>query len=242
MKAVILAAGMGSRLQAILRGSPKPLLKVGGKSLLERSLDAISKTNLGEVLLATGYNAEEVYQRVGKTHGKLKITHRINPQFSATGSMHSLYLALGNPQDCIVLDGDIIYDPQILPEVIGNPKDNLVLLTDCCGSGDEVFVTLDPRGNVNYLGKPKPSSPTQYEFTGISRFSARFMEKMFEIHEGNMRRELKSDYYEDCAFKAGQEVPWAGFFKPGLLWAEIDTPENFKTVNDKLLPRLRDKE
>src|SRR3989338_8561090 len=152
MKAIILAAGLGNRLQEILEGKPKPLLKVKNKSIIQYSLDALSKTSLKKIHIVIGHKGEFIKNEIGSRYKNLEISYCNNDLYSSTGSMHSLFCGLNEPEDCLVLDGDIIYEDNILEEIISNKQKNLVLLTKCGSRGDEVFVTLENE-KVIYLSK-----------------------------------------------------------------------------------------
>ena len=225
MKAIILAAGVGSRLQSVLKGRPKPLLELEGKSLLEYSLEALAANKIDEVNLAIGFEGERIREKIGTSFMGMEIRYSRNERYDSSGSMHSLYQALGTAQNCLVLDGDIVYSPQAIAQLLKSKDKDSVILTDCCGSGDEVYVTLD-KGDVAYLGKKLPAEKDKWEFTGISRFSKAFVSQMFRLHEENMSRGDYSEYYEDCAYRTSKLMPWKGLAIKGLAWSEVDKKED----------------
>jgi L-glutamine-phosphate cytidylyltransferase len=234
MKAIILAAGMGSRLKDILNGDPKPLFKIGGRSLLEYSLEALSKNGISEVVLATGFGEDQIIKKIGKQFNGMRVRYAKNKAYETTGSMHSLYIALKKPEDCLVLDGDIIYDTQFIKDIIGSKMQNCVAVTNCCGSGDEVYVVLDKESKVVYLGKNLPKSKETFEFTGISKFSKDYLKIMFDLHEKRMQSQTTGEYYEDCAFRASELVPWYGINMAHLRWSEIDKKEDIQRATEVL--------
>ncbi len=235
MKAVILAAGAGTRLQKILNGDPKPLLEIRGRPMLEYSLEAIFSSGIKEATIAVGYRKERIINRFGERFQDVMISYSENPRYTDSGSMHSLFLSFEHPEDCLVLDGDIIYDKRIIPRLLQHPKKDAVILSPCSGSGDEVYITLDYQKQMVYLGKKKPKIPVD-EFTGISKFSAEFMQQMFEIHRGETLKNNFSLYYEDCAFLASKKLPWQGISQE-FAWAEIDKPEDIERA-EKVLSRI----
>ncbi len=248
MTAIILAAGKGSRLQEVLQGKPKPLFEIGGKSLLEHSLDALHLAGIQETIIAIGFQADEIKKKIGKSYKKMKINYGLNNIHNNTGSMHSLYIALGKPQSCLVLDGDIIFHTDAIKRILQADKKDAVLLRKLSGSGDEVNVFMSS-GRVISLGKnnlnhnshegiisiadsPAQNPDSRLEFTGISKFSQAFIEKMFELHEQNIRDSIFSEHCEYCACRAGAYIPWYGIIKKDLLWCEIDTPADIKRAQN----------
>ena len=88
MQAVILAAGMGSRLKAVTGGMAKALLEVGGRPLILHQLEALADHGVGPVLVIVGYQADEVKDAVGDRAETL-----VNDRFEETNSLYSLWLA-----------------------------------------------------------------------------------------------------------------------------------------------------
>lgn len=245
MKVVILAAGVGTRLKIIWQDKPKPLFEIWGKNLLEYSLDALDKIGIKDVIIVVGYEKEQVKQKIGESYKNIKIEYAENNIYETTGSMHSVYAAFEGkePDDCIVLDADLIYDPEAMAEFINSEKKDSAFLTTPCGSGDETFVVLDEADRIDYLRLKKNEDSKLlegkklWEFNGVAKFSKEFLRKMFEIHEKFMKEGKANEYYEECALEVRREIPLYGFVNPNFVLAEIDRPKDIHLV-DKLLNSL----
>lgn len=232
--AIILAAGSGSRY--ILGDTPKSLFELNQKSLLEHSLEALSKKNIKRVVLAVGHNGDKIRQKIGDNFGDIRVEYVENPIYNETGSMHSLFLALeklkeNEIKNCLVLDGDIIYNQEILNEILNHEKEDIVILSKITDSGDEVYVCLDESNNVINLGKQidkqNPKIKNILEFIGISKFSKQFIDKMMELHKDNLKNNILEEYYEDCANRASKYLAWHGL-KTDYRWAEIDKKQDIQ--------------
>ena len=93
MQALILAAGMGKRLKELTRDSTKCMVKVNGKTLIERMLFHLDKLNLREIIIVVGYKAEGLISFVNTLYIKTPITFVTNEIYFKTNNIYSLYLA-----------------------------------------------------------------------------------------------------------------------------------------------------
>ncbi len=107
MKAVILAAGRGSRLRPLTNNKPKPLLKINGVSLIEYSLDLIS-AYVDEIIIVIGYLGNKIKKNLGDNYMGIKISYITQNEQLGTG--HALYLCRDLlPDDFLVLMSDDLY-------------------------------------------------------------------------------------------------------------------------------------
>jgi len=125
-RALILAAGQGTRLRPLTDDKPKCLVPLLGKSLLERQTATLQKAGVKNIHIATGYRADQIK--------KLGFTTSYNPQFDKTNMVETLFCALDFIQqegDLIIAYGDIIYQ-----------SNNLQALLDC---DDEIALMIDSK-------------------------------------------------------------------------------------------------
>lgn len=104
MKAIILAAGKGTRLAPMTLIKPKPLLNVHSKTLLENTVHFLKESNINDITIVTGYK-HEMFDEYVSTLGLKKI---INENYEKTNSSYSLKLAIDNiDDDTIIMNGDL---------------------------------------------------------------------------------------------------------------------------------------
>ena len=137
MRAIVLAAGRGSRLGPLTEGRPKCLVDVGGRPLLEHTLASLGRAGIDEIGIVTGYAHEQL--------SGYAVTRFHNPLWAATNMVASLacarkWLASG---PCVVSYGDIVYAPQAAR-----------LLAEC---EDPLAITFDP--NWLELWRARMSDP-----------------------------------------------------------------------------------
>lgn len=245
MKAVVLAAGMGRRLQPLSRTVPKGLIVIGEKSLLQHSLDALKENGINDVILVVGFLQEVIQREFGQEYRGLKITYVVNEKYQTTGSMYSLSRAkdaIGN-DDIILLESDLLYDPKAIAITLKAPFKDFVLVADVSQSGDEVYICVDKNKRIVELGKNIPDESKQRalgELVGISRLSRGFLAKLFERAEVNYRSREFNYHYEECVFSMSKlGYPVYALFCKNLLWIEIDNKADLKRARKEHYPQLK---
>lgn len=112
-KAIIMAAGFGSRMQPLTFKTPKPLIKVNGKRMIETVIEGLHENGITEIYVVVGY-LEEQFKYLEEKYSQLKLI--TNPYYDTANNISSLYVASNVLDDAtIILDGDqIIKNSQIL--------------------------------------------------------------------------------------------------------------------------------
>ncbi|MGD8728889.1 MAG: phosphocholine cytidylyltransferase family protein [Gemmatimonadota bacterium] len=237
--AVILAAGMGSRLREEIDDRPKGLLELGDRPIVEESILKLERAGIGRIVIVTGY-MREAYDELARAFSELVVTAH-NEVYDRSGSMYSLYCArdhLGS--DFLLLESDLIYEQKALHEVLGCPADSCVLLSDWTHSGDEVFVSTRD-GRLVGMSKERsalPDAPAG-ELVGITKVSAELFRHMENFSEDTFQRSLMVDYETDCLVGVAPIHPIECRVVEGLLWAEIDDPNHLARARDSVYPAIR---
>lgn len=145
MKAVILAAGLGTRMKNLTKDTPKPMLKVSGKTLIQHKLEILPK-EITEIIIVVGYLKDQIKETFGNNFANKKIIYVEQKELNGTGG--ALWLCKEHIGDSkfIVMMGDDLYDAQVLDEAV---KHDWVLVaknrTDSNPAGQ---VEIDERGVV----------------------------------------------------------------------------------------------
>lgn len=110
-RAIIMAAGIGKRMQPLTFETPKPLVKVNGVRMIDTVVDGLRTNGIKEIYVVVGHLKEQFFEW-GIEKGVQIIE---NPYYDTCNNISSLYVAREHLGDCIILDGDqIIYNPVIL--------------------------------------------------------------------------------------------------------------------------------
>lgn len=126
MKAIILAAGIGSRLRPMTNKKPKTLVNVNNKPMIGYIIDALSKNGIKEVVVCTGFKSSQIVNFCENNYPLINFSFIENRDFEETNNMYSLFLAKKHLKDDILLmNADLVFDANIIKGLI-KQKDTAV--------------------------------------------------------------------------------------------------------------------
>lgn len=154
MKAVILAAGKGTRMGNLSHSTPKPLLKVLGKTLLEHKLESLPEA-ISEVVIVVGHLKELIMETLGEEHAGKKISYVVQDELRGTG--HSLFLCeseLKNEAHFLVMMGDDIYTRSDMQACLDTPWSCVVF--EYPSTKGKARVSLNEKGFIAHIQEKSP--------------------------------------------------------------------------------------
>jgi choline kinase len=235
--AIILAAGIGSRLRPHTDDRPKCLIDINGRTLLERTLGAIIDSGIPHCAIVTGYLQEQIEAHLDAFRNLLSIRTVLNESYDRTQNNHSLWLGMQQTQgsDLLILDADILFDPALLPRLLDAPHPNALLVRTDKSLGQEEIKVMVDGGVVTQIGKHVPPDLAAGESIGIEKFRADGAARLFDIL---CRRHTTFEYYEASfqeLIESGASVAAVGTL--GLPCMEIDSPEDLVAARRLALDR-----
>ena len=155
MKAIILAAGMASRLRPLTDHKPKCLLEIGKQCLLGRAIEGLIFNGIREVVIVTGYLQEQIIEFVQRHYPDLKVEYIYNEKYASTNNIYSLWLTKDKirGERILLLDSDILFDPLLVKAVLDCPDTTCLALNDHPLSEEEIKVIPDAQGKVAEISK-----------------------------------------------------------------------------------------
>lgn len=234
--AVILAAGIGSRLAPLTDDCAKTLLSVGGSLILERMIRNCLSCGISQFVLVLGHRADQIKQFVDKTFRGIRVTYVINDRYRDTNTGYSLMLASSaiGAGDFVKFDADVVFDVKILRNLIDNRLPNVLCIDrNIALEDEEVKVITDDAMQVLEIGKCVNPKTAMGESIGIEKISAKTGPVLFaELAEMMESPAHHQDYYEAAYERlVAKGIAFHGLDITGLNWTEIDTPSDFATAN-----------
>lgn len=234
MQAVILAAGMGRRLPG--RGEePKGALRLGGRSIVEESLQALRTSGIDDVVVVTGFGAH-YYEGLASAGAGLRTVR--NDRYATSGSLTSLLCARPAIRDaCLVLESDLVYEPRALRALLECGHDDAVLLSGPTGGGDEVHVEAHDGWLVAMDKDATRVRDVAGEFVGITRLSDAGLAAL-EVASRTLPAGEAAEYEAGLVAMARTHAV-ACVVVEDLAWCEIDDPEQLIRARSVVYPRVR---
>ena len=254
MIAIILAAGMGTRLMPLTKDIPKPLLKINEMTLLERMIRNCIDANISKFILVVGYNKDKVIDLCPEIAEKyeIEIETIANEKYNITNTSVSTYLASkyvedsNLEEDFILINGDNVIDPIIISRladsnntgmIIDNFKEldeeSFKLIIDDESYNEDKTIA---NGKINSIGKGLDIPSSTGEFIGVSKVKSDDVAEFNRILE-RLIQEDPQNYY-DYAYKDLSEIKTIDFvLTNGLKWTEIDDHKDWENAQ-KLVKEL----
>lgn len=243
MKAIILAAGTASRLRPLTLHTPKCLLKVGERTLLQRSMDAIIKAGVREFVIVTGYLHEKIENFVQETYGdSISVCFIHNKDYETTNNIYSLWLARpkAEGEEVLLLDSDLLYDGQIVEKVLDDCHENVLTLIRHELGEEEMKVVMDENGAITEISKTCDPASAAGESLGIERMGKAYTTALYKELDGMMTQEhLENTFYELAFLRLiAKGSTFSVLDVTDLFSCELDTIEDFENAKQRIPAHL----
>ena len=254
MKAIILAAGMGSRLKALTKDNPKCMVKVNGETLIERVLSQLDKCNLEEIILVLGYKKDVLKEYINNLGIETKISYIDNDIYDKTNNIYSLYMAKEEmlKNDILLLESDLIFDDSILKNLTADTNKNMAVIASYEPWMDGTCVKLDSENNIiDFVTSKKfdfNDTKDLYKTVNVYKFSKEFNKCYIKFLEAYLSSNGENQYYETVLETMINVLPneLKGFvLNDNQKWYEIDDKqdldiaESIFSSNDEKLKKLQ---
>jgi choline kinase len=228
-KAVILSAGQGSRLLPMTENTPKCLLSLGHRTMLEWQLRGLAAAGVREAVVVTGFRAELVDRALDHiTPPQMRVRTLFNPFYKVADNLASCWMArneLSGPS--LILNGDTLFEPEIARRLLGAPAAPITVTIDRKAAYDADDMKVTTCGDsLTAIGKKLPLSTVTGESIGFLRFSAAGAATFVAEIERTMRTpEGVGLWYLSAIHRlANSGLDTRVVSIEGLEWGELDFP------------------
>jgi len=228
-KAIVLSAGQGGRLLPLTERTPKCLLHLGGRSMLEWQLRALAEAGVREAVVVTGFGAELVESELERhTPPQMRTTTVFNPFFQLADNLASCWIARSEfSGPCLILNGDTLFEPEIARRLLAAAPAPITVTIDRKSHYDADDMKVGTDGDrLVAIGKKLPAGEVSGESIGFMRFDAAGAARFVAEIERTMRTSKGPGLWYlsaiNCLAGAGVDVRVVSI--EGLQWGELDFP------------------
>ena len=242
MKALLLAAGRGTRISRYLGGKPKCLVPIGDTSLIKYSVELLLSRGVTKIGVALGYQGHEI-------RGELKgydVKFFNNPVYDVTNSIISMWFAkdfMNEDEDILIMNADVYMEEDTLDSIIESKLERVVF-----ADSDRI---IDADYKLKFIGstlidhgKHLEGDDISGEYIGVGRLSASCLPDFLTRLDGMVNTQQHSLWWENVLYNNNAEVPVSIEEITGKFWAEVDYIEDYSRIlkrrgEDQLLNSLQ---
>lgn len=233
MKAIILAAGRGTRIPQVTKNKPKCLIKIDKKTILERQIYFLNKLKIKDIIIIKGFKKDKIQFR--------NIKYIENKNYKKNEQLESLFYAKNElKEDILILFSDIIYDFSIIKKIYNQKKNLITLAVDKNWKNRYKFrfdhpveqadkVKINKKNNIIKIGKKLKIEETNGEFLGIFKISKKGCEMILENYKKYKKKQntANKQIHDFLKFLINKSITISSLSVQGK-YMEIDTFNDYK--------------
>ncbi|AXJ00514.1 Choline kinase [Cyclonatronum proteinivorum] len=233
--AVLLVAGLGSRLGEHTANIPKCLIEVDGQPLLDRTIQALLDQGITKIIIVGGYKADVLEAFLAQRNYAATITVTYNHHYASSNNIYSLWIAfnlLRLNEGFLLLEGDLIFESHILSAFLKESAIALDIYKPEIHSGTTAELSASGYLKSLFFRPELPEAPLIYKTVNIYSFEADFAEHLFYTLDRFIQNGRTQIYYEyaidEVIKKYGHKLKLVDFSE--VFWDEIDSETDLHRV------------
>ncbi|WP_427043009.1 phosphocholine cytidylyltransferase family protein [Fusobacterium sp. SB021] len=229
MKAVILAAGIGSRLRPLTDNVPKCMVEVNGIKIIEKQIKSLLNNGIKEIAVVTGYQHEILNKYLNENFPFIEIID--NKEYLKTNNMYSMFLTkkFVNEESFIFMNADVFFEEMIIKELLEDERENLIVCDNENYLEESMKIVLD-KNEHNILKISKQISKEESYGTTIDvyKLSSSASEKFFSIINNFIIEKKELNLWTEVAVQ--ELLKQEKFYSKDIAfkWVEIDNLEDLE--------------
>lgn len=227
MKALILAAGLGSRLRPLTDEVPKCMVKVNGVSIIDKQIQNLKENGISELFVVTGYKGHILESYITEKYNELDIKILDNDVYDRTNNMYSLNMAKDYlyGEEFIMMNSDVFFEEEIISSLIKEDYNNLIVC-QAKNYNEESMKVIVNKGVVTHISKQVDKNDAYGTSIDVYRFGQEASKQLFDII--NIYLNVKNDMnsWSEVAIDDLLKVSKFKTLDTQCKWMEIDNHED----------------
>lgn len=235
MRAIILAAGAGTRLRPLTNDRPKCLVSVGEKALVDHQIDALRSVGVDDIVLVVGCKAAQV-----RAHCGASVRYIENADYLSTNSIYSLHLASAElDRPTFLFNCDILFHRAILQSMLDAPHANVVAADAAVERVQgEMNICYDSERRITAISKEIQPEEAQAQSVQLVKFDAEGARRVRREIERLVDEDQKNAYPTSAYGPLIVERSLFAVEVGSAVWGEIDSVEDHKHALECVVPGL----
>ena len=230
MKALIMAAGIGSRISRHLSGQPKCCVKIDNIELIKYTFEMLNKKGIKDIAIVTGYNDNYILEALKG----FRFTHFRNPFFDITNSIVSAWFAKEFiDDDILIINGDVFMEEKVI-DIILKQNNSPLFLADSSRIKDADYRFFWQNNKLVKFGKELSDKETTGEYVGIALILKKDILFMKENMERMIQNQKHSYWWEDIFYRNLDKKDIYIYDIKDIFWAEVDYIEDYQRIQNYL--------
>lgn len=235
--ALLLAAGVGSRLYPLTQNMPKCLTMVDGAPILEHLVSCLDQLGFKRLVVVTGYLKNCIQDFLGTQVGGITIDYIYSPLYATTNNIYSLWMAREIIQEpFLLIESDLVFDTSLLDDMLSPDRIAIASMLPWM-NGTTVTVNRFQEVKAFWIGTADPSGEQRYKTVNIYSFSLSSWHRIIERLDQHISAGRVNDYYETVfgEMVADGSLSLQAVSVDGKPWYEIDTIEDLALAEEMFL-------
>jgi choline kinase len=233
-KAIILAAGVGSRLRPLTDHRPKCLLEVGGRTLIDHQVATLQRYGITDVVVVVGYCGDQIRRHLGG-----RVRYIDNERYESTNSLYSLWLAREDLlSGALILNSDVFAQPLLFDRLLQSVASDAILVErGDAFEAEDMKVMLNGSYVVDF-GKDLSRERAHAHNVGVAKFSGEGASRLADCLEHLVATGHENDWVPVAFREFASHWALAAVATDGLPWIEIDYVEDLTRARLEIEPAI----
>ena len=228
MKALIFAAGRGTRISRYLSGEPKCTVDVGGEPLIHYTVRMLKANGVEDITLIVGYNHECIRRALSDRN----VNFVYNPFFDVTNSIGSAWFARDTfgGDDMLFMNGDVFMEESLIKELVNFKHGGPVMFSDETRKEEADYKFYYENGKLIDYGKELKGERITGEYIGVAVINRDFMPSFKEQLEKMVSSQQHNVWWENVLYTLSDKIDIKVVNVAPKFWAEVDYIEDYERI------------